>query len=102
MAQANLGVETNLVLDLALLPSRRWRAGDRIHQVMGTHLKEAPIVLPFLANEDRLHRRLHVVVDAARTGTSEKAKGALMRVEHHLLCLARIGANEHHPAVAQA
>ncbi len=42
--------ETNLVLDLALLPSRRRRAGDRIHQVMGTHLKEAPIVLPFLAN----------------------------------------------------
>jgi hypothetical protein len=52
---------------------------------MGTHLKEAPIVLPFLANEHRLHRRLHVVVDAARAGTLEERKGTLVRVEHHLL-----------------
>jgi hypothetical protein len=26
------------------------------------HLQKAPIVLPLLADEDRLHRRLHVVV----------------------------------------
>ena len=53
------------------------------------------------ADEDRLHRGLHVVVDAARAGPFEKSKRAVMRVEHHLLRLARIGADEQHPAVAQ-
>ena len=94
--------ETDLVLDLTLLPARGWRAGHRINQMVAAHLQEAPIILPVLADEDRLHRGLHVVVDAARAGASEKGEGPLVRVEHHLLRLARIGANEHHPAVAQA
>ena len=34
----------NLVLDLALLPARRWRAGYRIDQVVAAHLHEAAIV----------------------------------------------------------
>ena len=69
---------------------------------MAAHLREAAIELALLANENRLHRRLHVVVDAARAGALEKGEGALMRVENHLLRLAWIGANEDHPAVAQA
>jgi len=70
--------------------------------MMGTHLQKAAIVLPAFTNEDRLHRRLHVVVDAACAGAPEKGEGTFVRVEHHLLGLTRIGPNEHHPAVTQA
>jgi hypothetical protein len=80
----------DLVLDLPLLPARRRRAGGRLDQVMPAHLQEAAVELPVLATEDRLDRRLHVVVDAARAGPLEELKGAGMRVEHHLLALARI------------
>ena len=66
------------------------------------HLQEASIILPILAGEDRIHRRLHVVIDAACAGAFEKGEGAVVRVEHHLLRLARIGPEEHHSAVAQA
>ena len=97
-----LADEADLVLDLALLPARGRRAGDRLDEMMRAHLEEAAIVLPVLADEDRLHRRLHVVVDAARAGAAEEREGAVVRVEHHLLGLARIGAHEHHPAVAEA
>ena len=69
--------------------------------MMGTHLQKSAIVLPVLTNEDRLHRRLHVVVDAACAGALEQREGALVGIEHHLLCLARIGANEHHAAMTQ-
>src|SRR5271170_5215349 len=49
-----LAHEANLVLDLALLPAGRRRASDRVDEVMGAHLQEAAIVLPVLADEDRL------------------------------------------------
>src|SRR4051794_15935449 len=56
--------ESDLVLDLTLLPARCGRAGDRFDDVVAAHLqKAAAIVEPVLAYEDRLHRRLHVVVD---------------------------------------
>ena len=38
----------------------------------------------------------------ARAGALEKRERPLVSVEHHLLRLARIGAHEHHPAVAEA
>src|SRR5271166_6099041 len=63
-----LAHEADLVLDLTFLPARRWRAGDGLDKMVRAHLEEAAIVLPVLADEDRLHRRLHVVVDAARAG----------------------------------
>jgi hypothetical protein len=90
--------ETDLVLDLALFPARGRRAGHWLDEIMPAHLKEAAIVLPVLAGEDCLHRGLHVVVNAALAGAFEKGKGAVMRVEHHLLGLARIGANKRHAA----
>ena len=66
------------------------------------HLQEAAIVAAVLADEDRLDRRLHVVVDAAPAGTLEEGEAAtIVRVEDHLLALARIGAHEHHAAVAE-
>ena len=93
--------QTDLVLDLALLPARRRLAGHRINQIVAAHLQKAPIVGTLAADEDRLHRRLHVVVDAARAGAFEKRERPVMRVEHHLLGLARIRPHEQHPAVAQ-
>ncbi len=93
--------QADLVLDLTLLPTRGWRAGDGVNQMMAAHLQEAPIVGPLLAHENGLDRRLHVVVDAARAGTLEEGKRPIMSVEHHLLGLARTGPNEHHPAMAQ-
>jgi hypothetical protein len=55
-----LADEPDLVLDLRLLPARCRRAGDRIDKVVTAHLKEAAIIEPLLADEDRLHRRLLV------------------------------------------
>ncbi len=96
-----LAHQPDLVLDLAFLPTRGRRAGDRLDEVMRAHLEEAAIVLAVLADEDRVHRRLHVVVDAAPAGALEEREGAVVRVEHHLLRLARIGAHEHHAAHAE-
>ena len=92
----------HLVLDLAFLPARGGRAGDRIDQVMSAHLLEPAIVGAILADEDRVHSRLHVVIDTPGTGPAEEREGPVVRVKHHLLGLARIGPHERHPAVAQA
>src|SRR6516164_1787600 len=96
-----LAHEPNLVLDLPLLPARCRRAGDRFDEVMTAHLQEAAIVEAVLADEDRVYRGLHVVVDAASTGPLEQREGTVVGIEHHLLRLARIGAHEQHPAVAE-
>src|SRR5271168_2815432 len=61
----------NLVLDLALLPARGRRASHRVDEVMAAHLHEAAVVETTLADEDRLHGSLHVVVDAAHAGALE-------------------------------
>ena len=68
---------------------------------MAAHLQEAAIVAAILADEDRLHRRLHVVVDAATAGALEQCERPVVGVEHHLLRLARIGAHEQHAAMTQ-
>lgn len=96
-----LAHKPNLVLDLALLPARRRRAGDGLNEKVAAHLQEAAIVLPILADEHRLHRCLHVIVDAKRAGAAEEGEGPIVGVEHHLLRLARIGPDEHQPAVAE-
>ena len=96
-----LADQPDLVLDLTLLPARCRRAGDRIDQVMTAHLQEAAIVEAILDDEDRLHRRLHVVVDAALACTLERSKGPVVGVEHHLLRLAGIRPHKQHPAVTE-
>ncbi len=81
---------------------------------MAAHLLEPAVVGALLAHEDRIHRRLPSplslgpmaqqwldVVDAARTGAFVEGEGTVMRVEHHLLGLARIRPHERHPAVAE-
>src|SRR5262249_59649353 len=91
--------QPDLVLDLPLLPARRRGAGDGLDQVMAAQAQKAAVELAVLAKEHGLDRRLHVVVDAAGAGPSEEGEGADVRVEHHLLALARIGAHERQPAV---
>src|SRR5580658_6703875 len=93
--------QPDLVLDLPLLPTRCRGTRHRIDQVVAAHLEKAAVVGALAADEDRLHRRLHVVVDAARAGPFEKGKRPVVRVEHHLLRLARIPPDEWRPAVAQ-
>jgi hypothetical protein len=93
--------DADLVLDLALLPARGGRAGDRLDEVVSAHLLEATVVGAVTADEDRVHGRLHVVVDAPRTGPAEEREGPVVRVEDHLLALAGIGPHEQHPAVAE-
>ena len=76
-----LADQPNLVLDLSLLPTRCRRAGDRVDKVVAAHLQEATIVEALLADEDRFHRRLHVVVDAAPAGALEQGEGPVVGVE---------------------
>ena len=90
----------DLVLDLALLPAGRRRAGDRLHQVMAAHPQEPAVVGAFLAHKDRVDRRLRVysprtdvgsmdaVVDPARARPFEEGESPVVGVEHHLLALA--------------
>src|SRR5262245_6108113 len=85
-----LADEPDLVLDLTLLPAGGRRAGDRLDEIVAAHLQETTIVEAFLADEDRLHRGLHVVVDAAPASALEQGKRTVVGVEHHLLGLARI------------
>jgi hypothetical protein len=68
---------------------------------MAAHLLEPAIVGALLAHEDRVDRGLHVVVDPAGAGAFVEGEGPVVRVEHHLLGLARIRAHEGHPAVAE-
>jgi hypothetical protein len=96
-----LADKPDLVLDLALLPARCRRAGDRLDEIVTAHLQEAAIVEAVLTHKDAVHRGLHVVVDAAPTCSLEQREGPVVGIEHHLLRLARIGAHEQHPAVAE-
>jgi hypothetical protein len=96
-----LAHEADLVLDLALLPTRGRRAGDRVDEVVAAHLQEATIVGALAPDEDRLDCGLHVVVDAAPAGALEEGEGPVVGVEHHLLALAGIGAHEEHAGVAE-
>ena len=50
-----------------------------------------PVELAFLADEHRIDHRLEIVVNHLARHTTEEGKGAVMRIQHHLLGLARIG-----------
>ncbi len=51
----------NLVLYLPLLPARGRATGNGVNQIMTAHLLKAAVVSPTLPDEDRVHRRLHIV-----------------------------------------
>ena len=88
-------------LDLPLLPARTRSARHRLHQMVGAQLQKAPVVGALLADEDHAHRRLHVVVDAPSADPAEEVEGPFVRLEHHLLALAREDLNQLHAAVAE-
>ena len=92
---------THLPLDLPLLPARTRSARHRLHQMVGAQLQKAPVVGALLADEDHAHRRLHVVVDAPPADPAEEVEGPFVRLEHHLLALAREDLNQLHAAVAE-
>jgi hypothetical protein len=97
-----LAHEADLVLVPHPSPSPTPGCRDGIDEMVRAHLEEAAIVLAILADEDRLHRRLHVVVDAPPAGALEERERPFVGVEHHFLRLPRIGAHEHDPAMAEA
>lgn len=81
----------DLVLDLPFLPSRRRRAGGRLHHIMIGHNQEPAVEHALLASEHGGDRGLHVIVDAAQGNAAKERKPASMGIKHHLLRLARIG-----------
>src|SRR6202140_815355 len=91
----------DLVLNLTLLPSRRGGAGYRFDQMVRAHLQKAEIISACLADEDRLDRRLHVVVDAAPADPAIEPERLVMGVKHQLLGLAKVDAHKRHAAVRQ-
>jgi hypothetical protein len=68
---------------------------------MIAHHQEAPVVAPLLAREDRIHGRLQVVIDSSARHTAKEGERTGVRIEHHLLALARIGDQEKCTAVTQ-
>ncbi len=45
---------------------------------MPTHLLEPAIIDTILANKDRVYRRLHIVIDTPRAGTTKKGECFVM------------------------
>jgi hypothetical protein len=96
-----LARQSDLVFDLPFLPASGRRAGHRLDEIMAAHLRKTAIEEPVLADEDRLNGRFHIIVNATTAGAFEKGEGVVMRVEDHLLGLARIGTHKRHAAVAE-
>ena len=92
----------DLVLDLTLLPARGRRAGDGLEKIMVRQRHKAAIKQALLANEDRFHHRLQIVIDHAQGHAAEEGEGPVMGVEHHFLRFPRIGDDEHLAAESQA
>ena len=84
-----------------MTPTRNSGAGGRLHQMMGIHLQERFVELAFLARQDRVNRSCHVVVDPIDAAPAKELESRVMRIKYHLLCIARIGNGEWHPARAQ-
>ena len=68
---------------------------------MPAHLQETPVKSSIFANEDGLNGGLYIIVNAVRAGAFKESEGTVMRVEHHLLRLARIGSDKEHPAMTE-
>jgi len=68
---------------------------------MPDHGVEALVHLVLLAPADLVHRRLHVVVNAALGDTTEGTEGVVVGVKEHLVGLRQIGAHEKSATEAQ-
>jgi hypothetical protein len=72
------------------------------YETINVEAREAGLYSGDPADEDRLNRGLHVVVDAAAAGALEQGERPVVGAEHHLLRLVRIDPHEQHAAVAEA
>ena len=72
-----------------------------VEQVVRAHHGEARVDDATLALLDLVHGRLHVVVDAAARNATECGEAARVRVEQHLVALARVGHEPEGTAGAQ-
>jgi hypothetical protein len=80
----------HILLDLAFLPTRSRVAELGLEHIVAGHRQEPGIDLPFLATADPIHRRLHVVVDAASRHATEHPEPMHMSVKQHLIPTALI------------
>jgi len=81
----------HVLLDHALLPTRSYVAEVRVDQVVRAHGCEALVDDAALALLDLVHRRLHVVVDAAPGYTAQRRKRPGVGIEQHLVALTGVG-----------
>src|SRR3978361_329580 len=91
----------DVLLDLPFLPARRRIAELGLEQEVAEHRRKARVDLPLLPATDPIYGGAHVVVDAAPGNAAEHAEGVIMRVEQHLVCLLRVGAQKEGAAVAE-
>jgi len=77
----------DILLDLALLPTRGGIAKLRRKDVVVRHREGTDIDLSFLATTDAIDRGFHVIVNAATRHTAKHAEPVPMSVEGHLVRL---------------
>src|SRR3546814_16955997 len=80
----------DLLLDLALLPSRRRREGGRLDHVMIGHDQEAAVNHTLLAVEHGRQRSLRIIVDNASRHTAEERYRTGLGTDKQLNHIARI------------
>jgi hypothetical protein len=91
----------HVLLDDALLPAAGDVAEVGVDQVVRAHGREALVDDAALALLDLVHRRLHVVVDAAAGHAAQRRERARVGIEQHLVALAGIGHQPERPRGAQ-
>jgi hypothetical protein len=85
----------------AFFPARGHVAEIGIEQVVRAHHGKARIDHAALAFLDLVHRRFHVVIDAAPGNAAERREGARVGIEQHFMALAGVGHQPESAARAQ-
>lgn len=79
----------DLLLDLALLPTRSRRAGYRLDHIVAHQSEEAGIEMPLLAVEHLVDTGLEVVINTLTRYATPVVKRCIVGGKHHLLGLTR-------------
>ena len=64
--------------------------------------QEAAIKTSLFADEDGINHSLQIIVDHPFRHAAKERKGLIMRIQHHLMRLARVGSYKHWSAITQA